>query len=156
MSAALVVAAVVGIVGLGYLALLARLAAVSRRPRTRGLRDRRLRPCRRASNCVCSQPGCGGRAVEPLAFSGSPEAALDHLAAVVASLPGSRIVRRDGAYLHAELRSRIFGFVDDVEAQVDPVAGVVHLRSGSRVGVADRGVNARRVERIRALSDAIR
>jgi uncharacterized protein (DUF1499 family) len=132
-----------------YSAYLAWLAAQSRRPRTRGLKDGRLRPCRFATNCVCSQPGCGGRAVEPLPFAGAPEAALERLAAVVAGLPRSR-VRREGGYLHAEVRSRFFGFVDDLEAQVDPAAQVVHLRSGSRIGVSDRGVNRRRVAAVRS------
>jgi uncharacterized protein (DUF1499 family) len=151
MSGSLLVLAAAGLAAVGYPAYLAWLGAVSRRPRTRALRDGRLRPCRRASNCVCSQPGCGGRAIEPLGFTGSPDAALDRLAAAIAQLPRSRIVRRDGGYLHAEVRSRCFGFVDDIEAQVDAAAGAVHLRSASRVGISDRGVNARRVEQIRAL-----
>lgn len=140
---------VVALLALGYVGSLSYLGAVSRRPRPAELRDGELRPCRRARNCVCSRPGCGGKAVEPLVFAGPPEAALERLAAVLAALPRTRVVLRDGGYLHAEARSRLFGFVDDFEAQLDPAAGVFHVRSASRVGVADRGVNRRRVEEVR-------
>ncbi|HVF61110.1 MAG TPA: DUF1499 domain-containing protein [Thermoanaerobaculia bacterium] len=150
MSGGLLTLLVLAALAAAYSAYLAWLAAQSRRPRTRGLKDGRLRPCRLATNCVCSQPGCGGRAVEPLPFAGEAEAAMERLAAAVAALPRSRVVQRVGGYLHAELRSRFFGFVDDLEGQVDPEAKVVHLRSGSRIGISDRGVNRRRVEALRA------
>jgi uncharacterized protein (DUF1499 family) len=154
MSGGLLTLIVLAALAAAYSAYLAWLAAQSRRPRTRGMKDGRLRPCRFATNCVCSQPGCGGRAVEPLPFAGAPEAALERLAAVVAALPRSRVVQRGGGYLHAEVRSRFFGFVDDLEAQVDPAAQVVHLRAGSRIGISDRGVNRRRVAALRARWEA--
>ncbi len=154
MNAALITLAVLAALGLVYAGNLARLGAVSRRPRERGLLDGRLRPCRRSTNCVCSQPGCGGREVEPLSFTGPPEAAMERLVSAVASLPGARIVRRDGGYLHAEVTSKVFGFVDDFEAQADPAAGELHVRSGSRVGIGDQGVNARRVAEVRRRFEA--
>jgi uncharacterized protein (DUF1499 family) len=149
MRVALVVLAVLA---LGYFGLLAYLGAASRRPRPTtpiAARDGELRPCRRTTNCVCSQPGCGGRQVEPLAFGGPAEAAMERLAATLVALPGVRVVERDGGYLRAEARSRVFGFVDDFEARPDPATGVIHVRSASRVGISDRGVNARRVTLVR-------
>lgn len=150
MSGTRLVVGLLALMVLGYLAYLVAMGVVSRRPRVRGLREGRLRACSRFPNCVCSQPGCGKRRVEPIAFSGSPDAAMDRLAAAIAALPRGRVMKREGSYLHAEVSSRLFGFVDDLEAQVDPAAGVLHLRSGSRVGVNDYGVNRRRVERLRA------
>lgn len=64
-------------------------------------------------------------------------------------MPRTRIRRDEAAYLHAEFRSLIFRFVDDVEFLLDADAGVIHVRSASRLGYSDLGVNRRRVEAIR-------
>ena len=135
------------VAGGSYLVVLATLAVVSQRPRPVGLVGGRLRPCPRPTNCV-STAEPRRRPLAPLVFTGSPEAAMARLAAVLDGMPGCRVVRLEGPYLHAEARSRLFRFVDDVEALADPQAGVIHLRSASRVGVSDRGVNRRRVEEI--------
>ena len=55
-------------------------------------------------------------------------------------------------YLHAEFKSALLGFVDDVQFMADPAAGVIHMRSASRVGYSDLGANRKRVENIRALA----
>jgi len=76
---------------------------------------------------------------------------------VVAAAPGARIVRATPEYLYAEFRSRIMRFVDDVEFALDAARGVIHVRSASRVGVRDFGVNRARVEALRgALAAALR
>ena len=62
---------------------------------------------------------------------------------------GSHIITASETYLHAEFRSLIFRFVDDLELLVDPVAGVIDVRSASRLGRSDFGVNRRRVEELR-------
>jgi uncharacterized protein (DUF1499 family) len=109
----------------------------------------RLRPCPSSPNCVSSQADDDAHRVEPLAFTGDPAAAMERLRRSVESLPGARIVSARDGYLHAEFTSRIFRFVDDVELLLDPEAGVVHVRSASRVGYSDLGANRRRVEAIR-------
>jgi uncharacterized protein (DUF1499 family) len=60
------------------------------------------------------------------------------------------VVARTESYLHAEFTSLFFRFVDDVEFLVDDAAKVIHVRSASRLGRSDLGVNRKRVERIRA------
>ena len=110
--------------------------------------DGRLAPCPRTPNCVNSRE-TGRSAVAPLEFNDSATAAFARLKRVVASLPRTRIVEATDSYLHAEVRSRIFGFIDDVEFLIDPVASQVHVRSASRVGYSDFGVNRARVEAIR-------
>ena len=50
-------------------------------------------------------------------------------------------------YVHATFKSEIMGFVDDVEFHFKDK--VVHVRSISRVGISDLGVNRARIERIR-------
>lgn len=59
-------------------------------------------------------------------------------------------MEEEAGYLHAVCRSRLFGWADDLELRIDTEAGVVHVRSASRVGYSDLGVNRRRVERLRA------
>jgi uncharacterized protein (DUF1499 family) len=74
---------------------------------------------------------------------------IAELKVVVGSMKGVTIVSESAAYLHVEFQSNIFRFIDDVEFVVDDAAKVVHVRSASRVGYYDLGVNRRRVEKIR-------
>jgi uncharacterized protein (DUF1499 family) len=62
----------------------------------------------------------------------------------------SRIVKTEDTYIHAEFTSAIFRFVDDVEFYLDDTAKTIHMRSASRVGKSDFGVNRKRMEKVRA------
>ena len=119
--------------------------------------DLRLDPCPQSPNCVSSQAWDPDQRVPPFTFVGSAADALATLAALVAADPAARIVeQRSGIYLHAEYRSRWLHFVDDLELVADEEAGVVHVRSASRRGWSDLGVNRRRVEALhRAFAEAI-
>jgi len=103
----------------------------------------RLADCPDSPNCVCSFEERESHYVEPL------NASLAEIQRVLMSLPRARIIASDGNYLYAEFTSRIMGFVDDVEFLYDPDAGITHVRSASRVGYSDMGVNRERVEAIR-------
>lgn len=118
-------------------------------PNDIGLRDGRLKPCPETPNCVGSQDA-GGSAIAPIAFRGEPDAAWRRLVAVASALPRTRVIQQDERYLRVEATSRIFGFVDDVEFLLDPDKRVIHVRSASRVGHSDLGVNRKRIEQIRA------
>jgi uncharacterized protein (DUF1499 family) len=136
--------------GLAALALLA--ACTGERPGDLGVRDRRLAPCKPTPNCVASQADRAadpGHYVPPLAIRDDPQAAWAALVAAVRATPRARIVAERPDYLHAEYASRVFGFVDDVEFQLDPSAKLVHVRSASRVGYSDLGVNRARIEEFR-------
>jgi uncharacterized protein (DUF1499 family) len=61
-------------------------------------------------------------------------------------MPRSRLVSSRDGYLHAEFRSRLLGFVDDVEFSIDEAEQLIHFRSASRVGYSDLGVNRKRME----------
>lgn len=93
-----------------------------------------------------SQPGCARRQVAGSELDG----ALETLRTTLERAPRTRLVRATPHYLHAEVRSRLFGFVDDVEARLDPVTGQLELRSASRVGKSDLGVNGARLDRLLA------
>lgn len=108
-----------------------------------GLVEGRLAPCPDTPNCVSSEEGTdAAKSVEVLA----PEA-WERLPGVIETLGGTIIEERED-YMAAEFRSAFFGFVDDVEFR--RADDGVHVRSASRVGYSDGGVNARRVADIRS------
>ena len=103
-----------------------------------------------SSACDDTQFGDAGHHVEPIRFTGPPAVTFERLRSTLQSMPGARVITADDGYLHAEFTSRLFRFVDDVECLVDPAGQVIHVRSASRVGHSDFGVNRRRVEALRA------
>ena len=110
--------------------------------------DSDLPPCPASPNCVSSRDPDPARRVDPIPFRGTPEEAREALEAVVRSLPRATIAASSRIGIRAEFRS-LLGFVDDVEFRIDGAAGVIHVRSASRTGYWDFGVNRRRVETIR-------
>jgi len=113
-----------------------------------GAGDADLPPCPSSPNCVSSRDPDPSRRVDPIPFRGTAEEAREALETVLRSLPRATIVASSGSMVRAEFRSRL-GFVDDVEFRIDEAAGVIHVRSASRTGYWDLGVNRRRVEAIR-------
>jgi len=122
------------------------------RPRSLGLRDGRLATCGRRLNCVSSQadPHDAQRCVAPIAFRGTTADAMAAARSAVESMPRAAVVRQDANYLHAEFTSKWLGFVDDVEFTFEEAAGLLHVRSASRLGRRDFDVNRKRVEALRA------
>ncbi len=108
-----------------------------------------LKPCPGTPNCVSSSESDPSWRVDPLPLRGPAAAGLAAIRQVILAMPRSRIVFEGPGFLRAEFRSLIFRFVDDVVFVVDESAGVIHVRSASRVGHSDLGVNRRRVEEIR-------
>ena len=106
-------------------------------------------PCSFWPNCVSSRGDAAARhRIEPLAVSGDPAAAFARLKALVEELPRTEIVTATDDYLHAVCRTRR-GFADDVEFRIHPEEAVIHVRSASRFGIGDLGVNRKRVEALR-------
>ncbi len=110
---------------------------------------RRLDACPGSPNCVCSQDADELHRVAPLEFEGSADQAWIALRDIVAGWSRTHIVREEPGVLRAEVRSLLFRFVDDLHLLLDEDAGVIHVRSASRVGRSDFGVNRRRVEALR-------
>jgi len=123
-----------------------------KRPDNLGLRDGRLAPCRRSPNCVSSQadPADAEHYIAPIAFKGAALEALAAARKAVEAMARSTIVRHGENYLYAEFRSKLMRYVDDVEFAFDEQAGILHVRSASRLGRRDFGVNRARVEALRA------
>ena len=70
-------------------------------------------------------------------------------------MPRVEIVTKTDNYLHAEATSQLLRFVDDLEIRVDEAERLIHIRSASRVGHSDLGVNRQRVESIRKLFNSM-
>ena len=123
-----------------------------KRPDNLGVKDGRLAPPKRTPNCVSSQgdPGDAEHYIAPIAFKGDTPAAMAAVRKAVEGMTGSTIIRAEGNYLYAEYRTKLMRFVDDVEFLHDAKAGVIHVRSASRLGRRDFGVNRARVEALRA------
>lgn len=122
-----------------------------------GVRDGRLKPPSRTDNSVTSQaalypdhPQRSYSAISPLALRGDGPATLAKIKAIVEAMPGARVVESKPDYLYAQVTTQLMKFVDDVEFWFDPAAQVVQVRSASRVGKSDMGVNRKRVEAVRA------
>lgn len=69
---------------------------------------------------------------------------------LVAELPRTTIITQGPDYLHAECRSAVFGFVDDLELHLRPDKNTIAVRSAARLGYSDLGVNRKRIEDLRS------
>lgn len=141
----LIIAAAVLVGGVLTLALFSLLA---RKPANLGVTGGKLAPCPSSPNCVCSQTADPLHRIEPLTYKGSPAEARARLKEVLAGFPRVRIATESDNYLHAEFTSLLFRFVDDVEFLIEP-GGTIQVRSASRAGRSDLGVNRARMEAIR-------
>ncbi|MDI9244754.1 DUF1499 domain-containing protein [Marinobacter sp. CHS3-4] len=120
-----------------------------KRPKNLGVKDGKLAACPGKPNCVSSQASSASHRVPPLPLSGEPAADMKRLKEVVNKLPGASLVEEDKHYLYFECASKLLGFVDDLEFYCDPAEEVIHVRSASRLGYSDLGVNRKRIEGIR-------
>lgn len=121
-----------------------------KRPTDLGVRDGRLKPVPSSPNAVSSQAEGGYHAIAPLEYRGSRESAFAALLGVVRATPRAQVVSQTADYLYVEYTSALMGYVDDVEFWFAPDRKVIHVRSASRLGHSDLGVNRKRVEDIRA------
>lgn len=134
------------------LLLLVVLAALSRSGKPPGLVAGKLSMCPDKPNCVSSeQHNDVEHYLEPvtLQFATSPDS-VTVIKTVIVDM-GGVIQEQHGEYIAAVFSSSVFGFVDDLEVRVDPRERLLHIRSASRVGYGDAGVNRKRIERFRKL-----
>ncbi|MCF6266829.1 MAG: DUF1499 domain-containing protein [Desulfuromusa sp.] len=126
------------------------LSCSGKRPSNLGISDSRLAPCPASPNCLSSDAHDSDHKTSPFLISGDPSEAWAAAREIVAALPRTRIVNETPEYLHAECRSSVFRFVDNLELHLRPSAGIIAVRSASRLGHSDFGVNKRRIETLRA------
>lgn len=126
-------------------------------PTDLGVHEGKLKPPSATENSVSSQaalypdhPQRSYAAIAPLALRGDGPATLARIKTIVAGMPGAKLVRSDAGYLYVQFTSSMLKFVDDTEFWFDPVNKVIQVRSASRLGRSDLGVNRKRIETIRA------
>ncbi|WP_036946027.1 DUF1499 domain-containing protein [Pseudanabaena sp. PCC 6802] len=121
------------------------------RPHNLGVNANLLAPCPSTPNCVSSQSSDPKHAIEPLSYRSSPEQAFQNLKTAIQSLERTKIITESENYLYAEFTSSLMGFVDDVEFYLNKEKNVIEVRSASRLGESDLGVNRKRVETLRTI-----
>ncbi len=119
------------------------------RPANLGVKDGKLAPCPATPNCVSSQSADKEHAVEPLYYTTSAPQAMADLKKVILGMKRARIVDEHDSYIHAEFTSALWRFVDDAEFYFDDTKKLIQVRSASRLGKSDFGVNRKRMERLR-------
>ena len=120
------------------------------RPHNLGLKNNMLAPCPSSPNCVLSQASDPKHQIHPIHYTSSVEIAKERLNQVILSMVDTRIITQNKVYWHVEFTTRWLRFIDDVEFYFPESEALIHLRSASRSGYWDLGVNRKRVEEIRS------
>jgi len=120
------------------------------RPDNLGLKNNLLLTCPKSPNCVLSQASDQKHQIHPIHYTSSVEIAKERLNQVILSMVDTRIITQNKVYWHVEFTTRWLRFVDDVEFYFPEYEALIHLRSASRLGYWDLGVNRKRVEKIRS------
>jgi len=118
-----------------------------------GIKNSKLAPCPKTPNCVSSQAHDEEHYIQPIIYSGTQQEAHDRLLQIIEAEKRTNILTDQEDYIRVEFTSALFRFVDDVEfyfPQEKADETVIHIRSASRVGSSDLGVNRKRMERIRS------
>jgi uncharacterized protein (DUF1499 family) len=104
-------------------------------------------PCPAAPHCVSSLAVESEQAIP--AINVQTRAEWQRLQDTLLTMPRTMLVAQDNHYLHVSVSSEILRFKDDVELRYYPDKNLVEMRSSSRVGYYDFGVNRRRLETLR-------
>jgi len=122
-----------------------------------GVRDGKLKRPSLTPNSVSSQADLHGEhpmrddaRIAPLPAAGGAKTSIERLRKSIEGMPGATVVEQRDDYLYAQFETRLLRFVDDAEFWYDPAAQVIQVRSASRVGRKDFGVNRARIEALRA------
>lgn len=110
---------------------------------------KKLPPCQDTPNCVSSQSTDQPHYIAPFKISGDPKLAWAALRQAIMEHDRMIITHETDSTLHAEATSLVLHFVDDIDAILYADAGLVHIRSASRLGHSDFGVNRKRIEKFR-------
>lgn len=133
----------------GSLAGIFILAALSKSSKAIGILDAKLAHCPDKPNCVCSEfPDDTKHYIEPILV---PEYSIHVLEKLKLSLNamGGKLQKESENYLAYTFTSKFFRFIDDLEIRIDPSRKQIHIRSASRIGYSDSGVNIKRAEKLK-------
>ncbi len=125
-------------------------------PTDLGVKEGKLKRPSNTENSVTSQAGLwpthpmqAYASIAPFKINGDGSVEMAKLASALQAMPRTQIVQQTGDYIYAQCTTQLLKFTDDVELYLDKTAGVIHVRSASRIGRKDFGVNRARVEALR-------
>lgn len=126
----------------------------SRSGNAAGLIDGLLSRCPDKPNCTCSEyKDDAAHYIDPIFLIRKDMVEINTILKEVVEESGGTIQAEADNYIASTFTSAVFGFTDDVELRVDSVQNVIHIRSASRTGYSDFGVNKRRAELLKELFD---
>jgi uncharacterized protein (DUF1499 family) len=134
---------------IGLAAARAAIPSLSPAPSTLGVVNGQLADCPGTANCVSSDASDAAFKVPAIPYQNSTAEAKAKLLDILFERPQMTLITNDATYIHVELRTRLFGFIDDTELYLDEEAKLIHIRSAARLGQDDMGVNRGFVEHIR-------
>lgn len=127
------------------------ISCAGKRPTNLGVTESQFVSCPSTPNCVSSDAKDSAHHIAPFQFDGPHPEAWQAAQEVVLKLPRTQIIDQTDDYLYAECTSAILGFVDDLELHLRPNEKIIAVRSASRLGSSDFGVNRNRIETLRGL-----
>jgi uncharacterized protein (DUF1499 family) len=113
-----------------------------------GPKSDRISGCPDTPNCISSESRDEAHKIASLPVDSADDGVFDCLKAIVSGMNRVTVLTADRENIRVEFRS-LLGFVDDVEFRLDRENSAIQMRSASRVGYWDFGVNRRRLEEIR-------
>lgn len=117
-----------------------------------GLIEGMLSKCPDKPNCVCSEYRDDIKHhIDSIIIPKNNNINIFALLTNIIQEMGGHIQVEHSHYLAATFTSSIFKFIDDLEIRIDSTHKVIHIRSASRVGYSDMGVNKKRVALLKKL-----
>mgnify|MGYP001218343158 CR=1 FL=1 len=100
--------------------------------------DNNLSECKLSTNCIFQTWNVD-----------DSEKAFNELIQILENTPRLEIIEKEKNYIHAVATSRIMKFIDDIEIKNLEQDNIFYVKSSSRLGIYDLGVNKRRVQTLR-------
>ncbi len=116
----------------------------------------RFKECPTTPNCVSSETVSKARFIRRFKTGDRPEESWELLTDILEKTSNCRVIFQDSSYIHAEFRTRLLRFVDDVEFRLETETSEIAVRSASRAGYSDLGTNRRRLEKLRGEVERLR
>lgn len=136
------------LLALGLVAYIVMAVMSQKMPSNLGLENKALRPCPDFPNCVCSEQHTQQDQLHAIAPIPASKETWLKLQQIILT-QGGNIQTQQESYIHATFTTPVFRYVDDVELRYDADASLIHIRSASRIGRSDFGVNRKRVAAIK-------
>jgi len=136
---------------MGVMMLMVFTGCSGSKPDSIGVSDNRLAACPDSPNCVSSDAQDDKQRVLPFYLVSNTADKWADVIDAIGTIPRTTLITQTDRYLHVECKSLVFRFVDDLELLMNPESGEISVRSASRLGYSDMGVNRKRVEALRQI-----